>query len=473
MIPVFAVVGRVNEGKSSIIATLTENDDIEVSPDPGTTKLCHRYVMERSGRRLFDVVDTPGFQEPEAALNWLKSRSSSSAAANRPRLVQEFVETFKGSDRFEDECYLLEPILNGAFIIYVADCSHPFRPGFEAELEILRWTGRPRMALLNRIEATDYLEDWRPTLNQYFSVVREFNAHKASRKDRREILLDLQVLDQTLRPALQSAVEVLQEVEEQRLDDSATYVVDLLADAAGLQLSLPFDGQVLSDHQKEKFLSAYRESMQSREQRCRDLIEKRYQFLNLAKEDDHLHSRIFEDDLFSKTVWEFLGLSKTQLIATATLTGATAGGVIDVALGGHSFFLGSILGGITGFGSAVYVSHSSPTHKLVGFQVAGPRVLVGPINNHNFGFIVLDRALLHFEALMGRTHAVRSKLLPTEQHDSDSGTAIKIGRSAHLPRDRRSIFLKAFINLGKGKKIERSRDDLFREVRKLLTDIAI
>ena len=466
------MVGRVNEGKSSIIATLTENDGIEVSPDPGTTKLCQRYIMERAGQRLFDVVDTPGFQEPEATLSWLQARDSLAGAAYRPGLVQEFVETFKGGDRFEDECYLLEPILDGAFILYVADCSHPFRPGFEAELEILRWTGRPRMALLNRIGETDYLDEWRPTLNQYFSVVREFNAHKASRKDRREILLDLQVLDQKLRPALQSAVEVLQEVEEQRLDDSTTYIVDLLADAAGLQLSMPFAGQILSDRQKEKFLSTYRESMQNREQRCRSLIEKRYQFHHLAKEDDHLESRIFEEDLFSKTVWEFLGLSKAQLIATATLTGATAGGVIDVALGGHSFFLGSIIGGITGLGSAMYVSHSSPTHKLVGFQVSGPRVLVGPINNHNFGFIVLDRALLHFEALMGRTHAVRSKLLATNKHSNDSEAATKLGRSASLSREKRGTFLKAFISISKGRKIEKSRDDLYREVRSLLADIA-
>ena len=36
-IPTFAVVGRVNKGKSSVIASLIENDRVKISPRPGTT----------------------------------------------------------------------------------------------------------------------------------------------------------------------------------------------------------------------------------------------------------------------------------------------------------------------------------------------------------------------------------------------------------------------------------------------------
>ena len=42
-VPSFAVVGHPNEGKSSVVATLTENDRIRVSPVPGETVKAAEY----------------------------------------------------------------------------------------------------------------------------------------------------------------------------------------------------------------------------------------------------------------------------------------------------------------------------------------------------------------------------------------------------------------------------------------------
>lgn len=64
--PIFAVVGRVNKGKSSVIASLIESDAIKISPRPGTTTECVRYEVEQDGRVLFSVVDTPGFEDAPA-----------------------------------------------------------------------------------------------------------------------------------------------------------------------------------------------------------------------------------------------------------------------------------------------------------------------------------------------------------------------------------------------------------------------
>ena len=36
-VPRFAVVGHPNKGKSSIVATLAEDDAVQISPLPGTT----------------------------------------------------------------------------------------------------------------------------------------------------------------------------------------------------------------------------------------------------------------------------------------------------------------------------------------------------------------------------------------------------------------------------------------------------
>ena len=38
-LPEFAVLGHPNEGKSSVVSTLTEDDRIQVSPVPGETRV--------------------------------------------------------------------------------------------------------------------------------------------------------------------------------------------------------------------------------------------------------------------------------------------------------------------------------------------------------------------------------------------------------------------------------------------------
>ena len=51
-VPQFAVVGHPNEGKSSVVATLTENDQVRISEIPGETVAAHAYPVSVDGRDL-------------------------------------------------------------------------------------------------------------------------------------------------------------------------------------------------------------------------------------------------------------------------------------------------------------------------------------------------------------------------------------------------------------------------------------
>ncbi|HEY6100302.1 MAG TPA: GTPase, partial [Anaeromyxobacter sp.] len=73
-VPRFAVVGRVNKGKSSIVATLAEDDSVRIDPRPGTTTEVREYPVRVDGRTLFVLVDTPGFEDAPRALAWLRAR---------------------------------------------------------------------------------------------------------------------------------------------------------------------------------------------------------------------------------------------------------------------------------------------------------------------------------------------------------------------------------------------------------------
>ena len=89
MIPTFAVVGHPNKGKSSIVATLAEDDHVAIGVAPGTTREAHRYAFEIDGETQYVLVDTPGFQRPRAVLDWLEAHATS--ASERPACVARFV----------------------------------------------------------------------------------------------------------------------------------------------------------------------------------------------------------------------------------------------------------------------------------------------------------------------------------------------------------------------------------------------
>ena len=139
--PVFAIVGHPNKGKSSIVSTLAQDESVAISPVPGTTVGNRRYPMIVDDETLYVLVDTPGFQRARAALEWMQNQPGSSR--DRPAIVRRFVELHRDDPRFAAECSLLEPVLDGAGILYVVDGSRPFGEDYEAEMEILRWTGWP------------------------------------------------------------------------------------------------------------------------------------------------------------------------------------------------------------------------------------------------------------------------------------------------------------------------------------------
>ena len=63
-VPEFAVLGHPNEGKSSVVSTLTEDDRIGISSVPGETTVSRAYTVKIDSREIIRFVDTPGFQMP-------------------------------------------------------------------------------------------------------------------------------------------------------------------------------------------------------------------------------------------------------------------------------------------------------------------------------------------------------------------------------------------------------------------------
>ncbi len=222
--PTFAVVGAVNHGKSSVVSTLSENDQVRISSMPGETVECQRFELAD----LFAFYDTPGFQNAREALPELAPAAS---ASNPLSVFRDFIDRHRRNPAFEAECLLFQPLVDGAGLLYVVDGSEPVLEIHAAEMEILRLTGQPRLAIINRTGTDNHVQDWKRRLGLHFNAVREFNAHHATFADRVELLETLAGIEQSWKPKLLRAVGVYRDEWERRLDDCAEIIVELLADA--------------------------------------------------------------------------------------------------------------------------------------------------------------------------------------------------------------------------------------------------
>lgn len=465
--PAFAVVGHPNKGKSSLVATMARSRRIAISATPGTTTAADRYPLRVGERTLYTLIDTPGFQSPRAVLGWLKEHETD--AASRPATVARFVKEHRGSGRFTDECELLGPLVdpqNPAAIIYVVDGAKPYGPEFDAEMEVLRWTGRPSLAIINPIaprSEAKYADQWRDALGQYFKVVRVLDALHAPFEKQIDLLRAFGELEESWRPNLEEAIGLLQEDRRQKRRDAAQAIAEMIAEAVTLKEETDLDQDADPKPHIKKLQELYRGHLRECERNARAEVERLYQHDGLDRQEADV--AVLEDDLFSKQTWRLFGLRRRDLLAAGAVGGAVVGGMADAALLGSSFLAGTALGAVTGGALAYFGSDklADVKIKLLG-QLGRKHLQIGPTKNVQFPFVLLSRALHHHALIASRTHAQRDAL--RIQYATDAGQLNPLGDA-----DKRR-FTKLFTKLPKTEAGEVARaellDELSDEVEQLL-----
>jgi hypothetical protein len=409
--PVFAIVGHPNKGKSSIVSTLARDESVAISPLPGTTVDNREYPMIIDGETLYLLIDTPGFQRARAALEWLQAHTGSSV--DRADTVRRFVEQHRSDPRFAAECRLLTPLLQGAGILYVVDGSRPFGQEYEAEMEILRWTGQPSLALINMIGETDYSAEWSRVLGQYFRIVRVFNAMTADFDKRVQLLRAFGQIREEWREPLEQAVRILEAEQAQRRKLSARIIAETLSAMLTHTRQRRLTDAELESTVLEQLRDKYQQDLIGMEKQCRSDVEQVYDYTHVERHEAVM--QLLDADLFGSETWNLFGLTRRQLIATGSAGGAAAGGVIDVATGGHSLLLGAglgaLIGGVSAWAGAERIAHI----KVLGLPLGGKALSVGPMRNINFPYVALGRALLHHKMIEDRTHAQRGPIELTRE----------------------------------------------------------
>lgn len=399
-LPVIAILGDVSHGKSSVVATLAEDDSVRIGAFPTTTH-CQRFRV----RDLFEFVDTPGFQNAREALNELRDARALAA-------FREFVARHRDDRFFVHECRLLEPVLEGAALLYVVDVAQPMEPRHDAEMEILRLTGATRIALLNQTGEPIHRAAWEARLRQHFSAVIDFDAHRADFANRIALLEALATVEVAGKAKLRAAIAVLERDRDEKLDTTARIVIDLLADLLTRRRTEALRDPHRVAKQQRELGERFREELSRRELTAHREIVKTFAHRLVAVSSEG-GGEFLRDGLFVEQTWSLLGLSGWKLLAASAGGGALVGAKIDLMFGGASWGLGAALGAGAGGAAALAGSHKPPNIavKLPYFSraIVGTELTVGPVAHQNFPWIVLDRALGVFVSVARRAHARRDE----------------------------------------------------------------
>ena len=409
-----AVVGSVNKVKSSLVTTLCEIDSGLVDPLPRSTRVSTQYAYDFSGAEnedpLFRLVDTPGFQQAREALAWVRERVDTGMV--EPDAIREFVRSHEGGKQFTDEWRLLKPLLDGAGILYVVDGSAPFNPAAMAEMDLLRMTGRPRLAVINQTHPDrDFSDELRDKLSPYFKVV-SFNTHRAGWPERLALWQSFRGIDDAWAPVIDLVIDALRTEVRQRRKEAATATAKFLADMMRWQWKhkTPKGSEV--DSLRQRANEAFLAYAANQEQRLRATLRRLYRHrrnleVSSATLPPHLDLPITDSHS-----WRVFGLKPTRLLQLGVVSGAASGLAIDTLAGGTTHLLptlsGAVAGGVLALaGTNRFLRTKISPLRSMGKEVHEVEVVISAGNDSKLPFVLLDRALQVQTYLENLSHANR------------------------------------------------------------------
>ncbi len=444
-VPKFAVVGQPNEGKTSIISTLAEDDRADIGPKPGTTRHLARYPVKVDGVEIMVLFDTPGFESPGELLEWLRKHQDD------PNPAAAFLKLPKHRDLYPEECEILRPLAEGCAVIYVVDGDRPVREVDKLEGEILRLCGVARIGIINcKGGRKEHLKAWRRQMRADFNVVRDFNACSAVFADRMELLEAAKAVVSGWERKIEETIDSLKADWEDRLVASADAMVKVFKDVLNLRAHEPFGDGISKESAGAKANEAVKHDVRALEKKFRKDIRKRF-----LHSDDHWETDpLLEMDIFCDEVWSLLGLSKKNLLIAGAVAGASTGVLVDVAVAGHTLGLAALIGGGVGIAGAWLfadraVRWRTPKVSLFGRFTLGGNALGGTKveakieRRSKLPGILFDRLILFIEAAASWAHGRRpERITPCP---STSGGAPG-GRIDGLQKEQRAAFI-AYVEL--------------------------
>lgn len=342
-IPKFVVAGQPNEGKTTVVATLTEDSKAEISHIPGTTRERKKYTITIDGEDRLYVFDTPGFENPGELLEWFREN-----AKKHDNPAQAFLNVQSHATQYPYDCEILKPIAEGGAIIHVINPAREVMDVDHWQAEIFQLCRCTRIGLLNsRNNQKKYLKDWERLLAEKANTYLEFDAKEAVFADRIKLLEVIARVLPNRNSSLEEVVSFVSADWNRRITKTADSIMENVRKAVQHRVSFPYT-EDSKDKVKAKAKKSIEEYVRRLEKNFRNDVRKIFGHL-----DDHWeYDPDLDLDIMQEETWQIFGFSKSTIIYACAIAGAATGTWIDIATGGGTAGIGALIGALVGGATA-------------------------------------------------------------------------------------------------------------------------
>ncbi|MFN8868777.1 MAG: GTPase domain-containing protein, partial [Pseudomonadota bacterium] len=144
-----SLVAHTNVGKTTLARTLLGRDVGQVRDAPHVTEFADRHLLLASaeGDRLW-LWDTPGFGDSVRLVRRMRLHGSPLGW-----LLAQVWDRWRDRALWSGQQALRHVRDQSDLLLYLVNAAEPEAAWLEAELELLAWTGKPVLVLLNQLGA--------------------------------------------------------------------------------------------------------------------------------------------------------------------------------------------------------------------------------------------------------------------------------------------------------------------------------
>ncbi|MDO5579687.1 MAG: DUF3482 domain-containing protein [Planctomycetia bacterium] len=381
---VISVIGPTNEGKTSVLRTLTADPTFgQVNARAGTTVLVEIQKVMYKGVELLQLVDTPGFQMSGELLERLEENNGGKLS---PDLLKpdHILKTVAGlDDNFRHDIKAWKEVVRSDIVIYVANMMEsPKQSLTQDTLSLLSNAGKPIIVLFNNVNASGKLlnpgeeadlfrKDWIEELRRYkLYLYQIYDAHRRNFSNEVELFekILVHVLDPIAHKILKLEIQDRQVRERRRMERSRGIIADFILNTASVRKSR---GDISPDDReiaRKELADEFNKEIFIREHQAHIDILAAWDFKPGILERMVLPLSSIDreaNDLFGSDAWKKYLSGAT----TGAAVGAGIGLALDIAFAGLSLGTGTVIGGMIGglVGSGINGFHhfSYDKHKKI------------------------------------------------------------------------------------------------------------
>ena len=367
---VVAVVGPTNEGKTSLLRTLTNDPDFGcVNAFTGTTVRAEiQKVFYRGIAEILQLIDTPGFQTSSEIMERVWESPEVEARRGEYGLAEILGAIPLDDEDFRHDLRAWREIERSDVVIFVANVAeNPNKSLLKNTLTLLQHIGKPTLVAYNNLGDAErptstgspvrenFQREWDETLSRNsFFLVQRYDAHRRSFQDEVALFEKLVALtrDELTQRVLRLEIQERRARELRRLGNSRTIVAEMLLDVAAFQQEET--GVELADwkERQKEIERTLRETVLQREHEAQSALLETWGFKFGALDREAL---VVDDD--SQERDDVFGDDVKKSGAVGAGVGAAIGGIVDVASAGLTFgtglTIGAFLGGLIGGGGVM------------------------------------------------------------------------------------------------------------------------